>query len=357
MIEAEEALGSLRKIGISGVFSELSKAFLAGIGVGILILVVFLVVRVFHHPYPFAVVIPYLAFAAFLGGFIYRFVRWGSSYVPFRIPTTCGQEISLPWVRRSLMDKIDNPSNTFGVIVRMALEILAFRSLFRGEKTELKGEKLIYGGRKYLWGAALAFHWSLLVILFRHLRFFTEPTPYIVYVIQNVDGIFEIILAELFITDILILSALTFLFLRRVILPQLRYISLFSDHFAVLLIFSVALSGVLMRCAFDVDIAGVKELALSMLGFHPALPEEGLGFPFYVHLFLACALFAYFPYSKLMHMAGVFLSPTRNPPNDTRLRRHVNPWNYPVKTRSYEEYEDEFREVMKKAGVPLEKEE
>jgi len=57
-----------------------------------------------------------------------------------------------------------------------------------------------------------------------------------------------------------------------------------------------------------------------------------------------------------MHMGGIFLSPTRNMTADTRMKRHVNPWNYPVKTHTYEEYEDEFREKMIEAGLPVEKE-
>jgi nitrate reductase gamma subunit len=33
----------------------------------------------------------------------------------------------------------------------------------------------------------------------------------------------------------------------------------------------------------------------------------------------------------------------------------VNPWNYPVKVHTYEEYEDDFREKMIEAGLPVEK--
>ena len=70
------------------------------------------------------------------------------------------------------------------------------------------------------------------------------------------------------------------------------------------------------------------------------------------------SLLIYFPFSKLMHMGGVFLSPTRNLPNDSRRRRHINPWNDPsIKPHSYEAYEDDFRKVMKSVGLPLEKEE
>ena len=57
-----------------------------------------------------------------------------------------------------------------------------------------------------------------------------------------------------------------------------------------------------------------------------------------------------------MHMGGIFLSPTRNMANNNRIRRHVNPWNAPVKVHSYEEYENEFREQMKTACLPVEKE-
>jgi hypothetical protein len=57
-----------------------------------------------------------------------------------------------------------------------------------------------------------------------------------------------------------------------------------------------------------------------------------------------------------MHLAGVFLSPTRNLRNDSRERRHINPWNYPVKVHTYEEYEEEFRDKMIEAGLPVEKE-
>ena len=65
--------------------------------------------------------------------------------------------------------------------------------------------------------------------------------------------------------------------------------------------------------------------------------------------------FAYFPFSKLTHMAGVFLSPTRNLSNNSRMVRHINPWNYPVKIHTYEAYEDEFREKMIAAGLPVDK--
>jgi len=37
------------------------------------------------------------------------------------------------------------------------------------------------------------------------------------------------------------------------------------------------------------------------------------------------------------------------------MKRHINPWNHPVRVHSYEEWEDEFRDKIVTAGLPLEK--
>jgi hypothetical protein len=75
-----------------------------------------------------------------------------------------------------------------------------------------------------------------------------------------------------------------------------------------------------------------------------------------MHLCFVCALLAWFPASKLMHAGGIFMSPTRNLANSSRMKRHINLWSAPVKVHTYEEYEDEFRDKMKAAGLPVDKE-
>ena len=325
-------------------------SFFAVITLGI---IVFAGVKAVHLHYLFGVIIPYAAFLTFIIGIIYRVVKWGRVPVPFRIPTTAGQEKSFPWIKHN---KIDNPFTSLGVIVRMAFEVLLFRSLFRNTKTELRdGPKLSYGSTKWLWLGGLAFHWTFLIILLRHLRLFTEPIPYFVTLLESLDGFFQVAAPVLYLSDIIFLIAVSYLFLRRVIIPQVRYISLAADYFPLFLILSIGFSGVLMRYFYKVDIVGVKQLTMGLISLNPKIPE-GVGVIFYIHLFLVSALFAYFPMSKLMHMAGVFLSPTRNLANNNRAVRHVNPWNYPVKVHTYEEYEDEFREKMKAVGIPVEKE-
>ena len=303
----------------------------------------------------FGVVIPYVAFLIFLIGFIYRVINWAKSPVPFRIPTTAGQQESLKWIKQN---KLDNPSTLGGVVGRMFLEIFCFRSLFRNTRMGLKAEggpKLSYGSSKFLWLGAIGFHYCFFIILLRHVRFFTDPVPLPFEWLDKLDSILQIGVPNIYITEFIILGALTYLFLRRVCDPKLRFISLPADYFPLFLILGIVITGILMRYFIRTDIVNVKELAMGLVTFHPTIPE-GIGSIFYIHIFLVCVLMAYFPWSKLMHAGGIFLSPTRNLANTNRMERHINPWNYPVKLHTYEEWEDEFRELMKEAGIPVEKE-
>jgi nitrate reductase gamma subunit len=299
-----------------------------------------------------AVMVPYAAIALFLIGIMARVWQWAGAPVPFRIPTTCGQQASLPWIKSG---RLESPHTQLGVIGRMALEILLFRSLFRNVKADLRpGGTLVYGEEKFLWLGALAFHWSLLIVVLRHMRFFMEPVPGFVAGLQQLDGFFQVGLPVLYVTDVVFISALAYLLLRRLFQAQLRYISLVSDYLALVLLLGVVSSGILMRYFVKADILPVKEMALGIVTLSPRTPPDA-GVFFYVHFFLVSGLLAYFPFSKLVHMAGVFLSPTRNLPNNNRMKRHINPWNHPVRIHSYEEWEDEFRDKIKVAGLPLER--
>ena len=201
----------------------------------------------------------------------------------------------------------------------------------------------------------MAFHYSFLVIFLRHLRFFTDPIPFFVTIFDKADSVMQVGLPLVYLSDLVLVVAVSYLFIRRVVIPQMRYISLAADYFPLLLILALAITGILMRYLIRIDVTGVKELTMSLVALNPVVPKD-LSVLFYIHFFLICVLFAYFPFSKLMHLGGIFLSPTRNLPNDTRMKRHINPWNYPVKVHTYEHYEDEFREKMIEAGLPVEKE-
>jgi nitrate reductase gamma subunit len=294
--------------------------------------------------------IPWLAAVAFLVGIGTRVIGWARAPVPFRIPTTCGQQRSLEWI---VPARLENPSTALGAAGRVALEALLFRSLLRNTRAEVReGPRLRYGDDRVLWVAALAFHWSLLVIVVRQLRFLTEPIPGFVTWLAGVDSMFQVGTPGLYVTDALIVGALGYLLWRRLTNAQVRYLSLVGDYFAPMLLLGIVLSGVWMRYVSRVDTAAAKQLALGLVTLSPVIPQTVAPLVF-VHLFLLSALAIYFPWSKLVHMGGVFLSPTRNLANTSRAVRHVSDWDVPVKVHSYAEWEEEFREKITAAGLPM----
>ena len=173
--------------------------------------------------------------------------------------------------------------------------------------------------------------------------------------ITHVDSFFEITLPAFYTTDALILAAITFLVVRRLTDAKMRLISLQTDYFPLFLIAAIVVVGVLLRYVVRLNIMPVKDQMLRLVNFSFDAPGE-IGALFYVHLFLVSVLALYFPFSKLMHAGAIFLSPTRNLCNNSRQKRHVNPWNADIKFRTYSEYEDDYREKMKKANLPVEKE-
>lgn len=339
---------------------------IAGVAVTLVVLLPLVGVGALGLTQLFGIVIPYAAMAVFFAGIVYRVIDWGRSPVPFRITTTAGQQWSFPWIKSN---PIDNPRSGAGAVTRMILEVLLFRSLFRNTRLEYTrredgNPRINYQWELWLWVAALAFHYSFLVIFLRHFRFFLEPIPWFVHLLESLDGFMDLGVLPfvglgapaVYLSSGLLMAAVAYLAIRRIYISHTRYISLASDFFPLFLILALAKTGILMRHFIRVDIVAVKELALGLFTFSPNPEILGrIGVMFYIHLFIVCVLIAYFPFSKLMHFAGVFLSPTRNLSNNNRFVRHVNPWNYPVPTHTYQEYEDEFRERMIEVGLPVEK--
>ena len=303
----------------------------------------------------FGWILPYVAIAIFLGGCVYRVVQWAKSPVPFSIQTTCGQGKSLDFIKHN---KLEAPNTTAEVVARMFLEVVTFRSLFRNTKSEIhNGPQITHESSKWLWVFALIFHYSFLLVVVRHMRLFLDPVPFWIGWLEFGDGLFQVGAPTWYMTDIGLLAGCVLLFGRRIITRHVRFISLMNDYFPLVLIFAIAATGILMRYFLrtDIDIVNVKQLAVGIATFSPVIGAE-IGSIFYIHIFLVCVLLAYFPFSKLMHFAGVFMSPTRNMKNNTRAVRHINPWNPRILPHSYAGYEDDFREFMVEAGLPVDKE-
>jgi nitrate reductase gamma subunit len=227
-------------------------------------------------------VLLYVAFAVLVAGVSARVLRYWRTPSPLVIPTTPA------------------PTTRAGVAARMFREVVFFESLFKGSK--------------WSWLFGWLFHFGLLVVLLRHLRYFTEPVWGWVAAMQWI-GVYG---------ALAMLLGLAGLWARRVLVDRIRYISAPSDHLMLALLIAIAASGALMTWVDHVDIVAVKAFSLGLVRFDwQALPAHPL---LLLHLALVAVLLIVFPFSKLLHAPGMFFSPTRTMVDDPRERRHVTPW-------------------------------
>jgi|TARA_B100000315_G_scaffold84332_1_gene77297 nitrate reductase gamma subunit len=224
----------------------------------------------------------YLAAAVLLLGVAARVARYARTPAPLVIPTTPA------------------PTTHAGVIARMFREVVFFESLFKGSK--------------WSWLFGWLFHFGMLVALARHLRYFTEPVWSWVVMIQWIGGY----------AGIAMFLGLGGLWLRRVLVDRIRYISAPSDHLMLALLLAIAGSGLVMKYGEHTDIVSLKAFTLGLIFFDwQPLPADP---PLLVHLSLVVILMLIFPFSKLLHAPGVFFSPTRNMRDNPREHRHLAPW-------------------------------
>ncbi len=91
------------------------------------------------------------------------------------------------------------------------------------------------------------------------------------------------------------------------------------------LLMGIGLSGLAMRYVAHTDIVAVKAFALGLLRFDwQPLPTDPL---LLIHLVLVAALMIVLPFSKLLHIPGVFFSPAQNQVDDAREHRQLAKWN------------------------------
>ena len=224
----------------------------------------------------------YLATLLFVVGLLQRIRNYASTPAPLKIPTTPA------------------PTTTGGVVLRMTREVLFFESLFKANL--------------WIWGMGWLFHASLVLVLLRHLRYFTEPVWGWVAFIQPF-GMYA---------GITMLLGLCGLWVRRLFVERIRYISTPSDHLMLALLIVIASSGLLMKFVAHTDVIAVKGFFQGLMQFSiQPLPAD---FILYLHLLLVVALLIIFPISKLLHAPGVFFSPSRNQTDNPREKRHLSSW-------------------------------
>ncbi len=224
----------------------------------------------------------YAATAILVGGLAYRIRKYIKTPAPLKIPTTPA------------------PTTKGGVVFRMVKEITIFESLFKSNK--------------WIWLFGWLFHFGLLLVLLRHLRYFTDPVWWWVALLQPFGKY----------AAFAMLFGLGGLLLRRIVVDRVRYISAPSDYLMLLLIIGIGATGALMTFVTHTDIVTLKTYLLGLMVFDiRTMPTDTI---LVIHLSLVILLMAIFPISKLLHAPGVFFSPTRNQVDNPRERRHIAPW-------------------------------
>lgn len=231
----------------------------------------------------------YFAAVVMVTGVLLKIRQYASTPAPLKIPTTPA------------------PTTKMGVVLRMTREVVLFESLFKANK--------------WIWIFGWLFHFSLLLVLLRHFRYFIEPIWAWVLIVQPFGKYAAYGL----------LLGLTGLLVRRIVVDRVRYISAPSDFLMLALLLSIGISGFLMSFVWHTDIVQVKAYFLGLIYFNwQAFPTESLNEAgsvlLVVHLFLVALLMLVFSFSKLLHAPGLFFSPTRNQVDNPRERRFISDW-------------------------------
>jgi nitrate reductase gamma subunit len=224
----------------------------------------------------------YVAAAVLAGGLGFRIWEYARTPAPLKIPIPPA------------------PTTRSGVTLRILREVVLFSAVFKANK--------------WIWLLGWVFHAALLLVLLRHLRYFTHPVWEWVALIQPF-GVYA---------GFAMVAGLLGLWARRFLVPRIRYISAPSDHLMLILLIGIGGSGLLMKYVAPTDIVALKSFFLGLLVFNwQPMPRDPM---LLIHLGLVAALMIIFPFSKLLHAPGLFFSPTLNQVDNPRERRHLANW-------------------------------
>ncbi|MBW9264500.1 MAG: respiratory nitrate reductase subunit gamma [Candidatus Thiodiazotropha sp. (ex. Lucinisca nassula)] len=215
-------------------------------------------------------------------GLARKIVQYARTPAPLKIPTTPA------------------PVNQTGVVLRMFREVVFFESLFKSTK--------------WTWVFSWMFHMGLFLVLARHVRYFIDPVWLPIQLIQPFGKY----------AAFAMIAGLAGLLIRRIFVDRVRYISSPSDYLWLLLLIFIGVSGATMTFLIHTDVVAVKQFFTGFWTFSGGdLPMDPV---LLVHLSLVAVLMLLLPFSKLLHIPGVFFSPTRNQVDNPREKRHLVEW-------------------------------
>ncbi|NQT38276.1 MAG: respiratory nitrate reductase subunit gamma [Planctomycetes bacterium] len=223
------------------------------------------------------VVLPYMALVVFVAGMIYRINSWKKLASPsmtlFPAPPTSGE-------------------NT----INMLKEVALFKSLFHGDRV--------------LWVLAWSFHVVLALIFVGHFRVFTGLVDAMLGVFMSTEAIQAMSGGAGGAAGVLILAALILLLVRRMTLQRAQEVTGPADYLALLLLGVIVFTGNMMRfSAHHFDLTLTHEYFAALATFSVSTSQAALqNNVFLVHLCLALVLIMAIPFSKILHLGGIFFT-------------------------------------------------
>lgn len=223
-------------------------------------------------------ILPYVTITVLTLGILYRLGRWAGARIVHNITLA-------PF-----------PKNNAEVAGIFATEVVFFRSLFKSDFA--------------LWVGAWLMHIALLNILGGHLVGFYFLGKQFVYIGMS-EGL-SVFMSNLLGTTfgIILFFALLYLLYRRFAIAKVKEVTVTSDYLHLILLLSIVSVGNIMRLVPDwgIHYEPVKEYVTHLVMLQPIPADAEIWHKplFALHLLLVQILLVIFPFSKLMHVLGMF---------------------------------------------------
>lgn len=220
-------------------------------------------------------VLPYIAGSIFIIGVAYRIMSWLKAPVPFQLTL------------------FPAPKDGAGRVMAVGTELVLFKSLLKNDKS--------------LWLWAWLMHVALAMVIGGHVVgiYYLMNQFTLIGLTPHASQAMSAALGT--VAGIILMVSLIVLFYRRTAVPEVKRLSDPADYFDLLLVLSVVITGNHMRLpSVHVDLPAIKAYLGGLLTFNPvAIPDNGI---FIAHFLMVNILLIYFPFSKLMHMAGFLVN-------------------------------------------------
>lgn len=228
-------------------------------------------------------VLPYITVIVFFVGWIYRFWVWARA---------------MPSRRITLYPVPQSQLATLASILKRAL---IFPTLYSADRLLWTGAVLFLIGLFTSVALHSFINYPLMTLLPNALGFRD------IWSIMGVPAHTREVISQWLgsIAAVLVLLTITFFLIRRLVLPEVRYLSTFQDYFSMIYLLVIVSIGTYMRLFDLVDQVYLKAYLASLAYLEPISPPTNT--LFLVHLTLAQFYLMYLPFSKAVHSIGTLI--------------------------------------------------